>query len=132
MKYIKKIWESYRQEKIDEIEDLFLMYFVDEWGAKDTLKIPKQSSQDYQDYLKVHLAYSFLFMQNSNSLRITFFITPKLVDQAKLLKDINLFIERVRKVIGGDEFTCQAGFQESGNNPHKKVYSIRIWSPVFK
>lgn len=123
MKHLK-VFEKFNQSQIDTIEDLFLMYFVDGWGAQDTLKIPKETGQDYQDYLKVPLSYR---LSNDGTIyRISLFISPNLIDVDKLLKDINSFIERVRKTIGSETFSCKAGFQEGGSFKTKKVYSIRM------
>lgn len=119
-----KLFEEFNQNQIDTIEDLFTMYFVDGWGAKDTLKIPKETGQDYQDYLQIPLSYRLSF--DGSLFRISLFISPNSIDMDKLLEDIKAFIERVRKTIGSETFSCKAGFQEGGSFKTKKVYSIRM------
>jgi len=124
-----KLFEKFNQNQIETIEDLFTMYFVDGWGAQDTLKIPKETGQDYQDYLKVPLSYRLSIDEPKHCFRVSLFISPNLVDVDKLLKDINSFIERVRKTIDSDTFSCRAGFQEGGSFKTKQVYSIRMIIP---
>ncbi len=120
-----QLFEKFNQDQIEIIEDLFDMYFVDVWGAKDTLNIPKETGQDYQDYLKIPLSYRLSIDEAKHCFRVSLFISPNLIDVNKLLQDVNSFIERVRKMIGSNTFSCRAGFQEGGSNS-KKVYVIRM------
>ena len=121
-----KLFENFNQDQIDLIEDLFLMYFVDEWGAKDTLKVPKETGEDYQNYIKIPITYRFAVDEGSNLVRCSLFISPNLVDMDKLLSDIKKFIERVRISLKSNTFSCRDGFQESTSGAKKKVYVIRF------
>lgn len=126
MRHIK-LFEKFNQNQIDIIEDLFMMYFVDEWGALDTLKVPKETGEDYQNYLKIPITYRFSFdEQHSNFVRFALFVSVDLVDMSKLLSDIQKFIDRVRVSLKSDTFSCRAGFQESNSGVKKKVYMIRF------
>jgi len=121
-----KLFENFNQDQIDLIEDLFLMYFVDEWGAKDTLKVPKETVEDYQNYITIPITYRFAVEEGSRLVRCSLFISPNLVDMDKLLSDIKKFIERVRISLKSNTFSCRDGFQESTSGAKKKVYVIRF------
>lgn len=127
-----KTFEKFNQDQIEIIEDLFTMYFIDGWGAVDTLKVPKETGQDYEDYLKIPMLYRLSVDEPKDIFRCSIFISPKLVDMDKFLSDVNKFIERVRISLKSDTFSCRAGFQESSRGIHpitrstKKVYVIRI------
>lgn len=121
-----KTFERLNQSQIETIEDLFTMYFIDGWGAVDTLKVPKETSQDYEDYLKIPMLYRLSVDDRKDVFRCSIFISVELVDMVKFLSDVNKFIERVRKNINSDTFSCRAAFQESGTGNMKKVYVIRF------
>lgn len=121
-----KTFEKFNQNQIDLIEDLFTMYFVDGWGAVDTLRVPKETGQDYEDYLKIPMLYRLHTDGLKDIFRCSIFISPKLVDMDKFSSDVNKFIERVRLSLKSDTFSCRAGFQESTSGTMKKVYVIRI------
>ena len=121
-----KTFEKFNQDQIEIIEDLFTMYFIDGWGAINTLKVPKETGQDYEDYLKIPMLYRLSIDEHNNFFRCSIFISPKLVDMDKFLSDANKFIERVRISLKSDTFSCRAGFQESTSGTLKKVYTIRI------
>lgn len=120
MNYLKA-FEKFNQDQIEIIEDLFTMYFVDGWGAVDTLKVPKETGQDYEDYLKIPILYRLSIDEHNNFFRCSIFISPKLVDMDKFLSDVNKFIERVRVSLKSDTFSCRAGFQESYKERFKNV-----------
>lgn len=123
MKHLK-LFERFTESQIDTVEDLFLMYFVDKWGAVDATKVPKETGEDYQNWLKIPISYRV--GTDGTYVRCALFLTPKLIDVDEVIEDTKKFIDRVKVVLNSETFSCKANFQAGNSGIAKKVYQIVI------
>jgi hypothetical protein len=123
MKHLK-LFEKFTEDQLETVEDLFIMYIVDKWGAVDATKVPKETGEDYQNWLNTPISYRI--GTDGSYVRCAIFLSPKLIDVDAVIEDTKKFINRVQTILKPENFSCKADFQKGNSGIAKKVYQIVI------